>query len=155
NLEHNRDVFFALSRPQCDFEGCPFGSRIISPVEVRRIGDTTEIATIGRAWTQNELLLSARLRKLFERNEISGLQYEACSSARELFLARIDGKGFQRAKDIDYRGYLCEKHSVVFNPFVFGQETPRGALERKDFITLEKVVVRRKSYFFHVSQWVI
>jgi hypothetical protein len=175
-LEENEDVFFDVSPPTCDVHieatgsgmVCPWGSRITSPIAIRPESlKGLGIAEISRVWDfrTKELVLSTEVKKLFEYENVTGLDFQECWTKDggenkqvgepPAYVARIVNGTYQCGDDIIPGRDYCEKHSIVLTPYIFGERTPREALSEHDFQRLSSVRVGNKEYYHYKSLWVV
>jgi len=165
-LEHGRQVLFELIRPKCKSEVCPWGSGIGSTITIKQNAlKNLGIAQIGRNWGDKpELIVSSKIKSLFDSEGITGLEYEACvvedadtlgvSEKADAYLATIVPETYQLADDIILKTY-CEKHKIILDYEVFNIRFPKEAIIDSDFQLIKRVKVGRKVYTYYVGQWII
>jgi len=168
-FRHHRDVFFEMALPTCtDRCGCcPSGARIASTWRIKktRLG-TLDFGEITRFWQFRsiELVVSSRLKRLFDAHEVSGLEYERCdlsngdvageASGDSPYIARIVPETQQWADDIVLRTY-CRTHNAIMSYDVFNVHTSRNVMPRFDFVLISGVRVGSNDYYYSRSGWVV
>ena len=158
-LEWDREIFSNIIRPQCvESKACPVGAKMLSPVRVsvkksKRIG----IAEIFGPWSKERILvLSPVLKKLFDENGITGLEYERCvlddgdrfsdPEGAPPYVARVKTKIRKYAEDITHIKYLCSKHKIMqwfelFDACIYEEDLPKD-----DFLSVDHVMVKGVTY---------
>jgi len=165
-LELGRDVFAELQRPTCKTEVCPHGAQMLSPVKIsvkksHRVG----IAIVGRLWQRTiELVISPSVKRLFDSEGITGLEYEPCELEYDKgapehtetppYLARIIPRAEEDADEIVLKEW-CKKHSIIVDYIPFGRHIREGALSPHDFQMIDRVNVHGKTYHYVQPRWVV
>jgi len=159
--ELGKGIYGAVKRPTCNTESCPIGASLILPLRItpaicRRIG----IGCLFHRWPQPwELLLSTRVKQIFESEGISGLEYVECivetrgghvvKEMEPLYLATPARLLYDYADSILInKGTFCEKHSVIFSYQLFGNHVCRSDLAGYDFNSVERVKIGSKEYIY-------
>jgi len=166
-LEWDREIFCNIIRPTCGQDSCPMGAKIVFPIRIsakksKKIG----IAEIGRPWgNQRELIISPMLKRIFDSEGITGLEYKRCvlddrktlntPEGTPPYLARIVHSTGEFADDILVRHYYCEKHCIPSSFYPFNLITPREILSDYDFQTVNTVTVKGKEYNYYKPHLII
>ena len=160
-LEWGREVFSNIVRPTCDTESCPVGARMLSPVRISpKKAKRIDIAEIGRPWGhERELMVAPWVRKIFESEGITGLEYEPCvlddgkwfsePPGPIPFVARVIPKTYHSADDILVGKYYCEKHTIPMYFWLINEKISSGVLTDHDFQTIDRVIVKGKTYYYY------
>jgi hypothetical protein len=77
-LWHGTQIFCNMHRPTCTYDGCFEGAELLSPVRVKKKrASRLDIGTVGYAFNKEVVLIvSARMKRIFESEGIIGLTYE-------------------------------------------------------------------------------
>jgi hypothetical protein len=108
-----------VKMPDCNIDGCFMGSKLLSPVKIikRKITDRVDIATLDYPWEKEIVLfLSSRMKKIFEAEDITGLDYEPAK-----FIAAAHRKKFVRIDGISkfiHKEIPVENAETLESPFI-------------------------------------
>ncbi|MBN2590912.1 MAG: hypothetical protein JXA96_13690 [Sedimentisphaerales bacterium] len=166
-IEVNRSFFCQCNPPICSVDGCFVGSEISGPVKMKCLtANRLGIAQLGRAWGKPvELIISAKLKKLFDRENVSGLNYEPVklldvdqhdnSSFSAPFLVRITNSIYSTAKKVILSKTVCEEHNIVYFQYIHEPRIPKESLLPDDFLELCGIIVESQIYNFHVNKVIV
>lgn len=166
-LEMGREIFGNIVRPTCLTDTCPVGSRLLSPVRITTNKcKTVGFAEIHRPWGQPvELVITSRVKELFDSNGVTGLEYEPCvinddalrneSEIDPPYIARISRRIGMYAEDIKIGKYICEKHSILMSFQLFGKWISKDDLSVDDFQAIDKIIVNGRVYYFHNHGFIV
>jgi hypothetical protein len=118
-LWHGTQVFCNVRRPTCDYDGCFEGAELLSPVRIKkRRASRLDIGTVGYAFNKEVvLIISARMKRIFESEGITGLTYEPTEYV--ILPRRVH---LFREKEII--GYSCKEDASLNDDPAPGAETP-------------------------------
>lgn len=168
-LEWGKQFDYDFTRPTCkNYEACPMGSKITSPVYLRaRDASTFSIGKCEDIWNMKvRFIVSQKLKMVFESKNIAGLKYEQCFIGRrdereglveesresKYCLAEIISTVSEKADDIylDKRDY-CKKHSIIFRyDGLTNRRLPHNAISQNDFQMINRVKVKGKEYYYRI-----
>lgn len=166
HIEYHKYVFADVKMPSCtkkilvsgsveDIMDCFIGSQLLSPVKLKRQKtEKYDIAVLNYPWEKEVvLLLSARMKNIFESESITGLVYEPAQFIKAAhridyvrsdgishmiykevpddnpvtlenpYVARIPHKMYVKADKIFFSKFRCETHSSLDHEV--GLENPR------------------------------
>jgi hypothetical protein len=167
NIEVERDFFVEASRPTCYIDGCFVGSEILGPVKMKAVkAKRIEIAQLGRAWGKPvELVISAKLKEIFETRGVTGLSYEPVelldkdgydSIQFDLpFLARITNSVYLYADEVVVHTMLCEVHRTTYFRYVENKRIPKESIASDDFLELCGIMVKGQLYNYHINGFIV
>lgn len=77
-LGYGTQIFCNVHRPTCTYDGCMEGAELLSPVRVKKKrASRLDIGTVDYVFNKEVILLiSARMKRIFESEGITGLTYE-------------------------------------------------------------------------------
>lgn len=169
-LNWKKHFDYEISRPTCDFEPCPWGAKITTPVSLKeKYAKNLSIGKCIDVWSLKvRFIISKYIKETFESEGITGLSYKPCLIAGNdvkkpiedmFYVAEISSHVTQEGREIYLRSY-CKKHSITISKRIIGQVTSRNAITSSDFQMIDKVNVRGKEYiyrtpFFFVSRKVL
>jgi len=167
-LEWDKEIFCNIIRNQCnECQVCPADVKILSPVRVgvkksKKIG----IAEMfGHKSKERTLVLSPVVKKIFDDNNITGLEYERCilddrdtltePEGAPPYIARVQNKACNYAGDITCIQYLCSKHKILqsfkyLDIFLYAEDLPDV-----DFVSVDRVVVQGEIYNYMRNSLII
>jgi|GEM_PF-1803392 hypothetical protein len=189
HLEYHKYVFADVRMPTCikktlvfgtyqDIIDCNIGGQLLSPVKVKRKKtEKLDIATLNYPWEKEVvLLLSARIKKIFESEGITGLVYEPAqfiSAAHRIDYVRADGISHMVYKEVPddspetlenpyiarishnihveadrifFKKYRCEIHLSIDRARYENPRIPKKEIRNMDFFQVEGVRVKGKTY---------
>lgn len=165
-LEHGKELLFDLTSPSCRSDACSWESSINSPIVIKEKSlENLGIAQIHRLWSDRlELIISSKVKKYFDSENVTGLEYEPCidegketsaiSREADAYLATIISETYQLADDIILKTF-CKKHNVILNYDVFNMRTPKRAILDSDFQVIKNLRVGRKTYIYYRGRSII
>lgn len=159
SFDLGRDVDFTFVEPTCPLKRCQTGARITSDITVlKQKMERYELACICWVWEKEiELIISRRLKEVFEDNGITGLRYEPCSpksTAEGFFRATITTSIPHIADDIVVLSG-CEACDNILNYALMGERIDRKTVQALDFQMIDRVIVKGKTYHYRKNAWVI
>ena len=146
NLDWKTHVLYVFDRPSCLHETCPWGTKITSEIRIaNKIVGKYDFAKISEVWgTDVKFLISERIKKLFDENSITGLDYEICGiepstkinkgdivDKNQYFIAKVITSYKKMASNIRLRDY-CKKHSIIIDATPINIKYPHTTY-RSDF----------------------
>jgi len=159
-------VFYDIQKPTCSHETCPWGFKITSPIEISdKIVGTFDIARAFSIWDLTiKFIVSARIKRLFDEKEVTGLKYSTCSvrnNDKQLkqtdnmdtvyYVAEITSSYCRNAKSVNIRDY-CKKHSIALDCQGVNLTYPIQSMTSKDdFQMIDKLAVGKKVY--NIRPW--
>ena len=168
-LDWGKQIDYEFQPPTCEYEPCPWGSKITSPTRIRsdRIRGLN-IARIIDFWKiGTRFIITKKLKDTFEENEITGLKYEPCFIELKkdkkgepiifhdrLYVAEIQPCITQQASKI-YPHEYCKKHRIIIAYDVCNLITPEEAILPYDFQMIDSLLVKRKKYFYRTPWWFV
>lgn len=117
DLEYARNVIADIRMPDCS--RCFINSRLLPPVKIReKAAKKLDIACLNYAWgKENVLLISSRLKSIFENEGVSGLIYEPAE-----WVYAATGVDYTRSEGISLIHYkekaFPDKAVLVTPPYV-------------------------------------
>lgn len=169
-LELRKDVTFAFRSPSCASGYCQTGAAIIAPIRIKgKHANRLNLGELCWEWDQAiTLIISRRLKDLFDERGLTGLKYSACfvDSDQEsadatsingkppFFQATFDAATCQHASAINVRTW-CKKHMVITDYDLFELETRRQDLLSADFQMIDRVIVGKAAFLFRRPLWVV
>lgn len=148
-----RHIKYELDEPQCD--KCLWGCHLHPPItlseKIRRKCDFGQ-AVLARS-LDIELIVSERLKTIFDREGISGLRYQTIDDS-SFYLAKITELAWQHGDLIIRDTNFCEKHLVGFTPTVIHRTTPVDEF-RSDFVMICGVEAGGTNCFFAAPVWYV
>jgi len=159
SLDLWRDVDFKFVEPTCPLKRCQTGARITSDITVlKQKMERYELASIYWLWENEiELIISRRLKAVFEDNGITGLRYEPCSpksAADDFFRATITTAIPHIADDIVVLSG-CEACDTILNFALMGERVDSKTVQDLDFQMIDRVIVKGKIYYYRKKAWMI
>ena len=147
------DIEYELDQPECD--RCLWGLHLHPPItlseKVRRKCDLGQVALVRSM--DIELIVSERLKTLFESEGVTGLTYQAIDDS-SFYVAKITSLAWQRGDSIILSDKICEKHLVVVVPVVIRPTTPVDNFET-DFVMIRGVDINGKKYTYIPPWWAV
>ena len=166
-LELGRHVRAAILPPTCETEACPVGAALVLPIVI----DAKWCINLGLGevfWTRQrgaELVLSPSVKEIFDAEGITGLKYERCEVGHSKkspgykgeapYMARITARGTDRAADIHMTKYFCAKHELILGHIQRDRQTRLDDLAAADFQSIDRLIVKGKTYFYRAPRWII
>lgn len=161
NIDWGNHVLYDFDKPLCSHETCPWGAKITSEIKVKdKSVRRYDFVKISEIWgTGVTFLISNRIKKLFDENDITGLSYGTCELVSpnesrvesKYFIAKIITSYKREASDIKLRDY-CKQHSIIIDATPINARYPIGSMSNDDFQMLDKIAVDNKEYTFR-SPW--
>jgi hypothetical protein len=161
NIDWNKDIFYDFEKPSCSHETCPWGTKITSGITIAdKIVDKYDFVKISGVWDQNvKFLISNRIKKLFNENCLTGLDYETCetqsstkseSENNKYFIAKVTTSYKKTASDIILRDY-CKQHSIIVDATPININYPYTK-SQDDFQVIDRIVIGKNEYTLR-SPW--
>lgn len=145
-------VFFEVTKRGCKSdETCWWGVNTSSPVRLHaaRLKGVGEIVGPPIPHTKR-LLVTPRVRELFDSEGLTGLGYERCEDldgdSNPPFVARVIHGAYQVGTDIAAKP--CPEHGTIAGCCVFDLRIPREGLSLDDFQMIDRVVVKNRNYLY-------
>jgi hypothetical protein len=159
SLDLGRDVDFKFVEPTCPLKRCQTGARITSDITLlKQKMEQYELASIYWVWEKEiELIISHRLKEVFEGNGITGLRYEPCSpksTTEGFFRATITTTIPHIADDIVVLS-VCEACDTILNYALMGEHIDSKTVQALDFQMIDSVIVKGKTYYYRKNAWMI
>jgi hypothetical protein len=165
NIDWGNHIVYDFDKPGCSHETCPAGAHITSEIKVKdKMVRKYDFVKISEVWGMGvKFLISSRIKKLFDDNGVTGLDYEACgiissnpteiekSGEATYSVAKITTSYTRVATDIKLRDY-CKKHCIIIDATPINLRYPVDPMSRDDFQMQDKIVVGKKEYTFR-SPW--
>jgi hypothetical protein len=144
-------VFFEVTERCCKSEEtCWRGVKTSSPVRLRaaKLKGIGEI--VGPPIPQTKrLLITPRVRELFDSEGVTGLEYERCEdldgASDAPFVATVLHGAYEAGTDIVAKP--CPEHGTIAGCCVFDPRIPRLGLSRDDLQMIDRVTVKNRDYF--------
>jgi len=149
-FEYLDEILFDLSGTTC--ANCCYGitdSSIANFVRTESF-DLAEVFRIGRM--QIELVVSKRLRNLFEEHSLTGLEFRS-SKEPDYDLAVICEEVWRESREV-VSSRRCETHNVVFTPLCVG-ETYSPSDFSADFCMLAGTRIGSQKFYGAPPGWVV
>ena len=165
-LESGKDVFFEWTGPVCRSPACAWGAGIRPPVKMNA-ARTKKLALgviLPSPGMEVDLVVSSEIRDLFAAEEVSGLDYEPCGLVSEGERVETTGGGYFQARITHTAsqggsyirpGDYCRKHMTVTAPLVFDRRLLLDSMPDTDFLTINRVAVGRREYYYNVPSWIV
>jgi hypothetical protein len=168
DLQWHKAVFFEMTPQQCwqVEDVCPWGRAIVPPITLPEHLLTPLL--FGRVSSHSEmsivLILSAGVRRIFDSENASGLEYSPCALqdaegrsrvTDECYVARITHRITETASEIIPGQNCCSQHSTVVAPDVLDPIVFRGQVEPYDFAAVHSVRVKNRLYHYYQPQWFV
>lgn len=148
-----QDIEYELNVPQCD--KCLWGLYLHPPItlseKVRRRCEFCQAALVRSM--DIELIISERIKSLFESEDITGLKYQAIDDS-SFYLANITSLAWQRGDSIIMSGNYCERHLVVPTPVIIHPSTPVDEFQ-SDFVMIRGAEIGGKEYTYIPPWWAV
>jgi hypothetical protein len=159
-MEWGKHIFYEVTPPQCDYEPCAWGAKIISPVNAHmEYLHGVNIRKCVDIWGMGiRFIISKTLKELFESEDVTGLRYESCEvdrngsdsvSQSSFYVAEVIPAVKQEGTQIELRTF-CKKHRVVISGNIFGIVTRRMSIGNYDFQMIDGVRIKKKDYFYRL-----
>lgn len=167
DLEVDRSFFVDVGRPCCAIDGCFVGSRLLSLVKMKvKKAKSIGIAQLGRQWGKPvELVISAKLREIFDREGVTGLTYEPVEFVdadqysdipfQVPYLARITNSIYAEADDVVIYKTVCHEHRISYLKYIHNQHISRESISGNDFVEICGVKSKGRVYNSHVNRFII
>lgn len=167
DIEVERDFFVDARRPLCCVDGCFVGSEILGYVRMKaKKAKNIGIAQLGRAWGKPvELVISAKLKEIFERRGVAGLSYEPVEMLDKddydnipfdpPYLARITNSVYLSADEVVVHSMLCDVHRTTYFQYVENKRIPKESILPDDFLELCGVKVKDQPYNYHANGFIV
>ena len=165
-VQWEKGVKSDLVMPKCP-DPCPVGCKPVMPITVypkkcKNIG----INEIGFSlFGDPELLISAELKDLFDRNHITGLQYTQCvfskkdndSSEKVLvpYHANIVDSVYENTDELLIRKWYCKKHKILREYDVLNCFLKSHDLTNADIQCVKGVIYNGKTYYYRKPRIII
>lgn len=147
-----------IYKPGCKTHGCPFGGTVIGPCVLLKSNlfkfDIAESMVPGV--DSPYLFISESLKRRFDEERITGLQYERCrvtkgiKEKRNMYFAKVIGRGASAADDVLVTRWCCKKHKVPAEMFLFNFKYPSELLGSDDFQMETTFWIGRKRYAWQI-----
>ena len=106
------------------------------------------------------LMLSEKIKQIFEKNEIQGLEYIKCELGpkldpnKSLFFAKITGRGKEVVENIKVKKWICETHKMPSIYYNLGINLPEYELGNDDFQLITNIQSNKALYMLSMP-WLI
>ena len=145
-------VFLEVTERRCKSdETCWRGVKTSSPVRLRaaKLKGIGEI--VGPPIPQTKrLLVTPRVRELFDSEGVTGLEYERCEDldggSDAPFVGTVLHGAYRAGTDIVAKP--CPEHGTIAGCYVFDLKTPRHGLSRDDLQMIDRVTVKNRDCFY-------
>lgn len=166
-IEVERDFFVDARRPLCSVDGCFVGSEILGSVRMKaKKAKSIGIAELGRAWGKPvELVISAKLKEMFESRGVAGLSYEPVELLDKddyanipfdrPYLARITNLVYLSADEVVVESILCDVHRTTYFQYVENKRIAKESILPDDFLELCGVKVKDQTYNYHANGFIV
>jgi len=118
-LRHGTQIFCNMHRPTCNYDECFEGAELLPPVRVKKKrASRLDIGTVDYAFDKEiVLLVSARMKRIFESEGITGLTYEPTEYV-------ILPRRIHLFTENEITGYNCKEGASADDDPAPGAETP-------------------------------
>lgn len=167
------EIDYDKTHPTCQYEACPVGSEIISPVYLNsKCAGTFSIGKCIDIWNMKvRFILSQKLKEVFESEGVTGLKYKQC------LMGHRDEKGGWAQESYEGKYHLtevvstiseeadnvslenrgdCKKHLILFKyGGLTNRKLSRNAISQSDFQMIDRVIVKGRQYLYRTPDFMI
>ena len=166
SLDWGAHIEYEVTRPICEMEACPYGSKIVS--DYKLYVSKIPRLSIGRIWgiwdMSIKFIISRKLKEAFDSEGVTGLNYRSClvenrseengSNIQDdhFYMVQIIPNLTETADNISLaKGYFCKKHSILFRyDGLFNRSIQKENASDDDFQMINRTTIMGKVYYFRI-----
>ncbi len=162
-IYYKKDFDATFNESECDNVDCPFGAFLSAPYIIKRA--KLSKFDIGGMFhpmvNERYLMISERLKTIFENNNITGLEYEKCQftdkmyMGKPIYFSKITGIGSTVADDIRVNRWCCKKHRIPAEFHSFNDSYPNDMLSKEDFQLIPTIHTTKGIYRYQTPALII
>lgn len=168
------------------FGNCRVGEKLLSPVKViKRKAAKLDLAELHYGGKEKVLLVSARLKRIFDAEGVTGLEYEPAgfldiakkvnyhksggisyiayeevinknsSAVEPPYIARIRQVICSEADEVDIQAYVCSVHNVVYFKDIVNLRAIPDNIYSNDFFQVEGIIVKGQTYYYQQNTFYV